>query len=548
MDRAGQPRVPAPRRLRRLLLGLGLAGLSAVGPGCSGVDHVTPYSEMPHPQGAQPAVTTGNVQPVGHEEAIHALADAHPAAPVVPKEVPITLDALLRIAEQSNPRIGLAREKLAESQIGCEQGCRAWLPQVYAGVAYYRHEGGIQNENGTLTHSSTGALYPGLQLCSEWDVREAAYHEIECERKLWQQKAELSQVNNEVLLDAASTYVDLLAARRAEALLRELDKYTEKLLRKARDLAKEDAAADPLIQTLQANLSQHDYQATQLRQQGNAASAKLVYLLGLPPATVLVPVDRVLVPVELVDTTPPTEQLVHVAWTQGPGVRELEGLMSAIQSGLDRSYSRANYLVPKVQLSVFEGAFGAGPGATLDWDNRLDMGLQLKWNLTGAAELEFRRRKGRSALEQTNWNLLEVKGKLASGVQEAKDAILHSREQIGESTKQIKFASESYRLSDRRLEDVKGAAPRDVADGIHLLEQAHFNHLQAIQAHNKAQVRLMMFLGGGPVQEKKLAPPTHVPPPPDREEKPGEKLPAPKPKDDKAGVRVLPQLGQLSPR
>ena len=50
---------------------------------------------------------------------------------------------------------------------------KGWLPTVTAGVGYYRHEGGIQNEDGTLTRSSFGALYPGVDVHADFDVREA---------------------------------------------------------------------------------------------------------------------------------------------------------------------------------------------------------------------------------------------------------------------------------------------------------------------------------------------------------------------------------------
>ena len=44
----------------------------------------------------------------------------------------------------------LAREKVHESQIENDLAAKGWLPKVTAGVGYYRHEGGIQNEDGTL--------------------------------------------------------------------------------------------------------------------------------------------------------------------------------------------------------------------------------------------------------------------------------------------------------------------------------------------------------------------------------------------------------------
>ncbi|MFM7148337.1 MAG: TolC family protein [Gemmataceae bacterium] len=417
-----------------------------------------------------------------------------------PRVIPITLDAVLRLAEQHNPRVGLAREKLNESMLTSAQGSVGWLPNTYAGVAYYRHEGGIQDFQGNLLHSSTGAIFPGLQINSELDLREGVYQLVDLERRIWQNKAELSQINNEILLEAGLTYIDLLTARRGESLTGELQKFEEKLLERAEKLAKSERGAAGLVEAIKAALTHRQQTRAKLRQQGNAASAKLVYLLGLPPGTCLNPVDLIFAPFELVDVTPTVCDLVNQAWTHGPGIRELEGLLNIAQMALDKSYGPHNML-PVLQVNLMEGPFGAGPGGTVNWDNRFDLGLQVKWNLTQACQTEFKRNLIRSKQTQAMLNYEELRGKLALGVTESRDSILAGREQIGLAGSQIRHASENYRLSDRRMEEgLPGSTVGDVLMAIRNLEQAHFNHIQAIQGHNKGQIRMLMFLGGGPSQ------------------------------------------------
>lgn len=526
---ASTPR-PRWRRVPRWLA----AGLCAGAPlvaGCLATRYSAEYPDMPPlthsaraPGPRQSSANTSDLQLTDHHQPAHPTPSEQSAHP---REIPITLDTVLRLAEEHNARISLAREKLRESEIASEQGASAWLPNTYAGIGYYRHEGGIQDFSGRLLHSSTGAVLPALQIQSEIDLREGVFQQIDLERKIWQQKAELSQVNNEVLLEAAITYVDLLTAKRGDAIATELEKHERKLLDRAERRAEKQVGAAVLVEALRATLSNRQQLSAKLKQQGQAASAKLVYLLGLPPGTCLQPVDAILAPIELVDVTPTACDLVAQSLSNGPGVRELEGMLALVQMAADKANGPHN-LLPSIQLNVYEGAFGAGPGATLNWDNRLDVGLQFRWNLTQLCQTEYQRNLIRSKQAQVMYNYEDLRGKLAAGVTESRDAILFGREMIGLAAGQIRHASESYRLSDERLEKgVPDATETDVLMAIRGMEQAHYNYLQSISGHNKAQVRLMMLLGGGlppPGKEKMKEVPQAAPmllPAPKLEEKAG---------------------------
>src|SRR5262245_8058156 len=75
---------------------------------------------------------------------------ATPAArePAAPKLVPISLDAIFRLAEAQNARLSQARAKVEESASQKSEADKNWLPDVFVGPSYFRHEGGIQDFNG----------------------------------------------------------------------------------------------------------------------------------------------------------------------------------------------------------------------------------------------------------------------------------------------------------------------------------------------------------------------------------------------------------------
>jgi outer membrane protein TolC len=456
----------------------------------------------PPSQPAQPAPVIQQasaqvpVAPAGHPAQDH---------PPDPRLVPVDLDAVLHLAEESNLQIAAAREKLHESEIKNQGSLAAWLPQMSVGMAYYRHEGGIQDFTGQLIHSSTGAISPGLDLRSELDLKTATYNKLTQERELWENKGQLSKVSDETLQEAAYTYIDLLTARRTEGVVRELEHYLLDLVKRAEDLASDNKAYTVLVESIRAEINGRRQAMARLHQQGDAASAKLAYLLGLDPCVTLVPMDLTLMPVELVDPCEPIAHVVSRVLARGPGIKEMQGLLGVAQEGLDKASSPMRFL-PVVQMNMYEGPFLAGPGASLSTDNRWDLGLQARWNLNDWLTARQRKQIAESQVSQARLRYQDLQAKLTLGVQESREAISAGREQIMQGAEVIKHAAEAYRLSDERMKaNVQGSSPTEVAQSIRALEQAHFNYISALSVHNKAQVRLMLLQG--PACLRKAPPP-----------------------------------------
>lgn len=476
---------------RRFALGL----LAAGGTFLAGCDAVPTFKTRSLNMPAPAAVTAqaapappGDIQPVAHESLpMPALVHESPL-------IPINLDTVMRLAEDQNRQIGLARAKLNSSEMEQQLAAKSWLPNVYAGIGYFRHEGAIQNEDGTITRSSFGTLFPGLTINSELDVKEATFLRVDATRKTWQDKAEVTKVTTETLLDAASTYIDLLAARRGETVGDEIGKYQDELLNRAEKL-NTDGSMKFLVEALKTEIAGRKQAMAKLHQQGDAASMKLSYLLGLPHTTQLVPTDHSFAPIDLVDASPPVEELIHEAVTNGPGVREMQGLLETIQGGMAEMEGPKKFM-PTVGVCVVEGDYGGDPGSSLTWGNRLDIGLTAKWNLTEFITARQKKQLAQSKLAQAQLSMDDLQAKLALGVEEARSAILSGQEQVVASGDMVKHASETYRLTNLRLTgNAPGSSISEVEQAIHGLELAHVNYLQSIRDYDKAQIRLMLLLG-----------------------------------------------------
>src|SRR5947209_16945224 len=160
---------------------------------------------------------------------------AAPSSP--PPTLAVTLDSVLQLAEQQNPQMALARERVNQAFAEKDLAEKRWLPEINVGSGYYRHEGGIQDQTGVLVRSSMGAVIAGTDLSARIDPRAAAFAKLDAARRTWQQKGELRRVTSEVLLDAAGTYVDLLASYSGLAIARSLGGDLRALRDRAQKLA-----------------------------------------------------------------------------------------------------------------------------------------------------------------------------------------------------------------------------------------------------------------------------------------------------------------------
>jgi outer membrane protein TolC len=416
-----------------------------------------------------------------------------------PLTLPISLDMVLRMACDQNTQIGLAREKLTEAGAEKDVADLAWLPSVYVGAEYWRHDGGIVNEDGTLTHSSFNTLYGAAGVHVSLDAKEAAYQKVNASRQIWQRKGELSKITSETLLEAATTYIDLLLARTSEAIAQELEEHEARLLAYARKLlAEKEPWSELLVNALEAESKGHKAAVTKIHQQGDAAGLKLALLIGLDPNMRLMPIDDRLAPFALADTTSPVEDLVSRALADGPGVRELQGLLEVVQAGIEKAKG-PGMLMPIVELRVTEGGFGAGPGDDMRWFNRMDAFVQFRWNLTDLCKGSLQQRVADSKLQQLYLTRKELRDKLTIGIHEARSAVAAGEDQIRLGADQIRNANRVYQLSDERRTNVGEAKDKynevQVLQALRALELAHLRWLEAVSGYDKAQLRLLVLTG-----------------------------------------------------
>jgi outer membrane protein TolC len=483
------------RRRPTLVLGLMVAGLL----GCGGCAQTIPSAVVQSDRASAPVDTPprATIRLVQHTELPPPSELAPPpnvTADHGDKVLPINLDTVLRLAQDQNGQIQLAREQVNEAFANKALADKAWLPDIDVGVSYYRHEGGIQDVDGQFFHSSFGSLFGGLELHGKLDLREAVFLKIDAERKIWQQKGELSRLSNENLLDAANSYIDLLTARSGEIISLDAEQKIRKVLEKAKSLAEVEKGFAPQVPMIQAQLSAQQQITREAKAGARSAAAKLIQLLGLDPHSQLAVMDPRLVPFPLIPPNTATDDLVDAALRNGPGVQELESLLSLIDRADAQSRGPGRFM-PIFEAKVAEGGFGAGPNDNMNWDNRLDILLQARWNVTSLCTARERQWAAKSKIAQAHLGYQNLRSRLTLGVQEAVETSASGAERMTLAENEIDMSRDAYKKSEERLTNIMGTAPSEVLLAARALAGAQLGYLNALRDFDKAQIRLLILTG-----------------------------------------------------
>jgi len=407
--------------------------------------------------------------------------------------VPISLDTVLRLAQDQNGQIAIAREKVQEALAEVDLAEKRWLPDVFVGAAYYRHEGGIADFQGNLVTSHYGSMFGGMELCSKLDLREVAFAKVDADRKMWQQQGELSRLTSENLLDAANTYIDLLAAHKSEKISRELEEKLTELLGYAQKRLNAKQTTKDEVERVNAEIFGQRQLTFKLREAGNSARARLNYLLGLDQTAELAITDR-LVAFELVDLSVPPDELVGMALRNGPGIREMEALLSVIDEARAKASGPARFL-PILEVRVAEGVFGTGPGDGMRWDNRMEAMFGAKWNVTDLLTARPRGAAVQARAQQAQFTYQDLRAKLSMGVHEAHDAITTGRAQIQQGQLQKRSADAAYTFSNDLLRKKLDGSVLNVLLALKTSSAADFDLIRAIRGYDQAQLRLLILTG-----------------------------------------------------
>jgi outer membrane protein TolC len=467
----------------------------------------------PYPTWAQPAAPHG----VGPAlQANRAVVLAPKPLPPDATPLPIDLPYALRMVNATNPTIALAQARVQEAYARLGQAEAAWLPSLWAGgnpnnltflPMYYVHNGLVQNSRGQMFDVvKANASIPvgaGLNL----SFADALFGPHIARNLVAAEQARSRVVTYTVQLDVALTYLDLLRVHGALAINRETLSKAELILQSASAAEREGLGKT----TADANRARTEVairrqERIDLEAEAAVVSSRLAQLLLLEPTVDLVPADTEVLPIELVATDAPLEDLIGIGLMNRPELAESRALVAAALARWREERTRP--LLPTLQMAYYGAQFGGGTPALHDYGWRDDFMVQASWELrnAGLGNL-FSARASRAQYTEANFHVAEVQAQVAAEVTAAGKVVRARARELAE-------AQEGVRQAERMWSKLRAAAfglatgfggsarrydPLEPILAEQALHEARLRYLSAVIDYNRNQFRLFWAMGQPPL-------------------------------------------------
>lgn len=407
--------------------------------------------------------------------------------------MPIDWPAVLELARASNLEIQLAIEKVQEAHAQVALAKSQWMPSLKVGSTWLHHDGKIQDIPGNVFDTSKSSLFGGGIAQVDFEPQKAAVDVLRAKQQVYARAGALDRATRQTLHDCSIAYVDLVSAQAGAAISLEIASLIQELVDRSEQLLKQGVGNQVDVLRNQAMYRTQQQKLLDARQHQLAASAQLVQLLNLPPGTRLFANEEKLIPVRLVDEQTPEADLVDQALDQGPGLTEVQALLTALEK--QKAQLRRLALLPSISMNVGQGTFGGGFGSSLeDFDSRTDVGVNVYWDVLKVVGNS----KARSLFESQRRQALlqhdQVTSKLAAGVVVALNSARQAQEKIKLAETEIEVAIQSYQLSHARLKAAETLS-FEVLQAIGTLGTARADYLSAVIEYNKAQIQLQYLVG-----------------------------------------------------
>lgn len=439
---------------------------------------------------------------------------------------PIDLAAALRLAGAHDLDIAIARARVAAAVADVRHARALWLPSMFLGPNWIRHDGQVQVVEGPVRTVSKSSLFLGATAAAGSSVSgpvpaggpaqvtglttvlrfsDAYFLPLAAEQVVDARSAGIRTATNDALLGVAESYMQLQRAAGTLAIAREAAAQAERLATITSSFAK---AGSGLEGDHQRSLAERDRRLADV--EGalgdlEMASAEIVRRTRLNPALLVAPVEPAELVLEIVGEDLPIDTLIAMGLRNRPELAEARSLVEETLIRLQQA--RLRPFIPSLAFRYSGGGFGGGTNSFFgDFASRSDADVNLFWETANLGFTDSAVRGRREAeRKEANLRFCKIQDIVASEVVRAEKARLASKRQMARSEAAVPEAIRSLELNFLTIREAAGlpvpaTRPIEVLQPIQALAQARGEYLDAIIDYNTAQFRLYHALGRPPME------------------------------------------------
>ncbi len=444
-----------------------------------------------------------------------------PSIPVSGQPYPIDLPTALRLADDQNPEIGIARVAILAASAQQLAAYGLLLPTLNGGSNYDGHAGNLQRSSGQILNVSrqnafvgnagqvvanSAIVLPGVNIFSP--LTDAIYQPLATHQLVIGARFNAAATANEVLLDVSTRYLELLGAKATLDSWRRSASEADEIARivLAYAITGQGRKADADRAETQRRLFQAEIQHAE--ELVAVASARLSERLNLDASVRLETPPGQIVPLSLVDLNAPTEELIRAAIRQRPDLAARQAEVRSAEFRHKRELARP--FLPTVWVSFSGGSQGGGSNIVTpnlgNFGGRADFDARAYWTLLngGFGNLALQKQQ-RAEVNEAIATRVRVLNRARDEVTSARAEAIAQRQKVATVRVELASAEDGYREDLIHTRESLGR-PIEVLNSLVLLARSRINLIEAITRANQAQFGLWVALGSPPPLGPQAAP------------------------------------------
>ena len=415
------------------------------------------------------------------------------AGSVLAAPMHVSLPTVMKLAGANNDEIELARVRHQEAIAESKQAWQRFWPTLTLAAGYRGHEGKVQDIAGAVFDARKQQYTVGSTVMIDWSPGDIYYGALAAKQKALAAEQLAEKARRDIVQQAVTRYLDLLAAEADMAIVADDLRLTEDYAGQLDGAVNAGTAFRADLLRVKTQVSRAKITMRQAQEKRDLAAAALAESLRLDPATELRPAKADLVPVNLTSVSG-MATLISQAHQNRPELRAMTAAQSA--AGLESDRSRVAPMIPSVQAGYSVG--GLGGGYASEWGHfgdQQDFFVGLGWKIGPGGLFDLQRQKIADARERgTALQGEQVKAAIGREVVEAALKARSAKDQLAINDEAVTAAEEMAKLAKERQASQLGVVLEYLL-AREELTRARQDRVRAVTDYNKAQHELKLAVG-----------------------------------------------------